>query len=186
LCGCCTVNYWTDGNKEGDTYDLCYKCAECNPDIIAEKKLRTCELPEYDLFYLTQFGSLSDWIPIYRVGYPRIEEIEEYATKNDLENDCSSDNRNDIENDMINMLIYYNINKDSPNYQQFAISSADDHGRSGRYNIITFRTFDDLKKEIEPLYEIMLESSVEGGWDGYYNNSITLLMNKLGMKYHYG
>ena len=198
-------DYWTDYNNEG-RYDLCNECAKENSDILREKNMSKFEFSKTDLFYLTEFGNLSDWIPIYMSDYPSKQEIKEYAQNHKYDDDSDDDSDNDSDNDsdddddyddvgsdrdrvaddMVYMVILYNCNKDSPNYQKLALSAVDDHGRTGIYQIRAFHTFEDLKKEVEPLYEEMLKGSIKGGWEAYYNNSIMLLMDKLGMKYHFG
>ena len=177
--------YWTDYNHENpdDRYDLCYKCAEKDSSLITKKRLRKVQLPG-DVYYTTQFGNLADWIPIYVVVYPTRKEIQAYVDANKIEDYSPSDYEYD--NDSYGKYIYYNINKDSSNYQKLAISTVDDHGRSGIYAIRKFQSLEDLKKEIEPEAETMLKESVQGGWHTVYNNSISLLMDKLKMAYHFG
>lgn len=83
--------------------------------------------------------------------------------------------------------IYYNINKDSEHYETFAISSIDDHGREGYFRIKESLTAEDLKKELEELYEIYRSEFCDQKNRGsFFDMPIKTFMQKRNMGTNYG
>lgn len=147
-------------------------------------EIKPDELENLNIFEITNFGDMGDWVPIYQLQRPTKTEIIEFCKNNDI--DVDEDRVRDDTDDGEYIFVHQNLNRDSDNYQKFALSTTDDHGRFGIYSIDSIKSFNGLKKNIEKHYKEMLEHAVEGGWDAYYNNVIVLLMDEFGYMYHFG
>lgn len=161
------------------------------------------EVPEPNLFEFTGYGNITDWVPIYTLNRPTSEELVQYLLTNsgkvadelfdgildsaDFDNLIEDVKKRKYDEDRHGMNIYYNINRSSKHYKTLSISSYDDHGRMGIYQITKFNTLEELKKNIEPFYYDMAMSAIsDQGWGSYYTNSINLLMDDMDMMYHFG
>ncbi len=118
-------------------------CSDCYNNNVFKMDLMEVKL--IDLFYLTNFGNIADWIPIYYSSNPTTEEMHEYLRINDIKTIYPRTFEMDY-------LILYNINCDSPNHGKFAMMVYDDHGRMGFFNIKDMDTFEELKMEVEDIY----------------------------------
>ena len=182
--------------------DMCRLCFEETTEEIAIKngcknyhlrkdKLNKCQnghdlvevKPNVDIFELTNFGNLVDWVPIYTLKKPTKSEVVQYCDDNNIKYK-SDDLDENIETEY--MFVHQNLNKDSDNFQKFGLSTIDDHGRFGIYSATHINSFNNLKQNIEKHYNTMLEHVPKGGWDSYYNNVIVLLMDEYGYMYHFG
>lgn len=158
------ANFATNGDLKYD-YDRKDVCEDCmntvkGQELIKEHNLSIRKIKFKNNCDQSGFGSMLDWVPIYQ---------------------SNSEAYN---------FIYYNINKNSPNYSTLACSAEDNHGRLGYYQLPSpySKLGDSLKGLIQkhvPEY-LKIKDTNENSWELFYNSPLNLAMNELGMLVHFG